>query len=65
VTERVFQLERGAGFEGRRRGGGPHVNCTERQREGLTEHVQAMVRHYDGHENEVCIHLIGGRRSKK
>ena len=55
-------MERGSGSEGRRRGGGQHMKCADRQMEELTEDKQTpcshLVRHLrqaqylEGQENE-------------
>src|SRR6266851_2123 len=38
-------MKRGSGSEGRRRGGGQHMKCAERQMEELTEDKQTLCSH--------------------
>src|SRR5260370_42061045 len=42
-------MERGSGSEGRRRGGGQHMKCADRQMEELTEDKQTPCSHLVRH----------------
>ena len=48
-------MERGSGSEGRRRGGGQHMKCAERQMEELTEDKQTPCSHSVRHLRQAQI----------